>query len=65
MATSRETKYQIWLVKRQNYIKIGQIYPKTTSFYKTTWSSRIFTPTLQYFYTDISAISVTFRNSEY
>ena len=25
----------------------------------------VFTPTFQYFYTDISAISVTFRNSAY
>ena len=28
------------------------------------WSSALFTPTFQYFYTDISAISVTFRNSD-
>ena len=39
------------------------IYPLTTSFYKTAWSPTIVTPTLQYFYTDISAISVTFCNS--
>ena len=38
-------------------------YPKTTSFYKTAWSPTLFTPTFQYFYTDISAISVTFCNS--
>ena len=39
------------------------IYPKITSFYKTVWSPSLFTPTFQYFYTDISAISVTFCNS--
>ena len=35
--------------------------PKTPSFYKTAWSPTLFT--FQYFYTDISAISVTFCNS--
>ena len=39
------------------------IYPLTTSFYKTAWSPTIVTPTFQYFYTDISAISVIFCNS--
>ena len=29
------------------------------------WSPRLFTPTFQYFYTYISAISVTFRNSAF
>ena len=30
---------------------------------KSAWPPTLFTPTLKYFYTDISAISVTFRNS--
>ena len=34
-----------------------------TKFSKTACSPRFFTPTFQYFYTDTSAISVTFRNS--
>ena len=44
-------------------IKVGRLYPNTTSFYKIAWSQTLFTPTFKYFYTDISAISVTFRNS--
>ena len=47
-------------IKQEN---IHRINPKATIFYKTAWSSALFTPTFQYFYTDISAISVTFRNS--
>ena len=30
---------------------------------QNNWSPTLFSPTFQYFYTDISAISVTFRNS--
>ena len=55
-------------------IKYGWLKDKTTSklvkftqellhLTKTVWSSTLFTPTFQYFYTDISAISVTFCNS--
>ena len=51
------------MVWRQNLITIGRIYLKATSFYKTVWSPTLFTPAFQYFYTDISAISVTFCNS--
>ena len=29
----------------------------------SAWSRTVFTPSFQYFYTDISVISVTFRNS--
>ena len=43
--------------------KVDEVYPKTNSLYKTAWSPTLFTPILQYLYTDISAISVTFRNS--
>ena len=53
------------MVKRQNLITIGRFYNITTSFYKTGWSSTLFTPTSQNFYTDISAISVTFCNSDH
>ena len=35
----------------------------TTSFYNTAWSPTLFTPTFQYDYTDIFAISVTFCSS--
>ena len=34
-----------------------------TWFYKTVYHLRLFTPTFQFFHTDISAISVTFLNS--
>ena len=34
------------------------------NFHKSEWSPALFTLTFQYFYTDISAISVTFRNSD-
>ena len=53
------------MVKRQNLITIGRFYNITTSFYKTGWCSTLFTPTSQKFYTDISAISVTFCNSDH
>ena len=42
-----------------------RIYPTITSFQKTAWSPTLFIQTLHYVYTDISAISVTFRNSAY
>ena len=56
--------YAIWLAWRQNHVASGRISPKTTLFYKTVWSLTLSTRTFQKFYTDISAISVTFRNSE-
>ena len=34
--------------------------PKLLHFHKSAWSPKMFTPTFQYFYTDISAISVTY-----
>ena len=37
---------------------------KTTLSGITACSITLFTPTFQYFYTDLSAISVTFHNSE-
>ena len=58
----------VWGERAENFIKFSclkkkphkswQNYPKTTSYYKTILH---FLP--QIFYTDISAISVTFRNS--
>ena len=51
------------MVLRQNLIVIGRIWYKITSVYKTIWPPTLFTPNFQYFYTDISAISVTFCNS--
>ena len=47
MAELRNVKYQL--------LKFTQI--------ATVYSPRLFTPTCQFFYTDISVISVTFRNS--
>ena len=41
-----------------------QLHKKTTLSGITACSITLFTPTFQYFYTDISAISVTFHNSE-
>ena len=43
---------------------IVQILPKKANFGQIASSPRLFTPTCKYFYTDISVISVTFRNSD-
>ena len=51
------------LVLIQNCILVAVIDPKTPTFSKTGCSPTLFTPTFQYFYTDISAMSVTFRSS--
>ena len=48
------------LFQRQNVMLVVREYPKTTRFVFL----HTFTPTFQYFYTEISAISVTFCNSE-
>ena len=44
--------------------KVGRIYPNTSSFYKIVRFPTLLTPTSKYFYTDISVIFVTFRNSD-
>ena len=43
--------------------KEEQIFPKKLDFEKNECSPKLFTPTSNFFYTDLSAISVTFRNS--
>ena len=45
-------------------IHITQIFPKNACFFLIFCSSQNFDPTFQFFYTDISVISVTFGNSE-
>ena len=45
---------------KQNIIKACGIYPQTPSFSQICVVSQNVTPTFQYFYTDISAISVTY-----
>ena len=45
------------LFQRQNIMLVVREYPKNYPF------CILFTPNFQYFYTDVSAISVTFRNS--
>ena len=65
----------IWRKGAGNFIMWGWFYDKssykfpnfthtTIQYSKTACSTTLFTPTFQYFYTDISAISVTFRNSD-
>ena len=41
-------------------LKFVEFTPKLLHFQKSAWSPKMFTPTFQYFYTDISAISVTY-----
>ena len=55
-----KTSFRLSWLKVRNPIKVGRICPKTTKFY----IKNSFTSTFQYFYTDISAISVTICNSE-
>ena len=65
-ATSREQILKIpahiWLVLKTELTLVTEICPKSAQF-QTCLFSHIFTPTFHFFYTDISAISVTFRNS--
>ena len=56
--------YKIRLVNTQKSCIIVQILPKKAKFGQIASSPRLFTPTYKYFYTDITAISVTFSNSE-
>ena len=57
------TFYYIILVSRQNFILFAQIYLTQFSILQPCVLSQTFYPNLPFFYTDISAISVTFRNS--
>ena len=57
------TFYDIILVWRQNFISVAQIYPKKYLILQNCVFSQTFYPNLPIFYTYISAISVTFRNS--
>ena len=51
------------LFQTQKFVSVVIIYTKNTLSGIAACSITPFTPTFQYFYTDISAISVTFRNS--
>ena len=46
------------------HVSYYNLHTKTTFSGITAYSITLFTPTFKYFYTDISAISVTFRNSD-
>ena len=54
--------YEAYFKDRTSY-QLLKFTHTTNKFSKTACSSRLFTPIFQYFYTDISAISVTFCNS--
>ena len=43
----------------------AHIFPKMACFCQLFWPPKLFTPTGQFFYTDISVISVTFSNSAF
>ena len=55
--------YQINWILNKTSLKFVKFTLKCLHFYKSAWSFTLFTPTFQYFYTDISAISLTFCNS--
>ena len=63
-----ENKYWKYYYKRmvlgQNFILVAEFIHTSTQLSRAACSPTLFTQTFQYFYTDISAISVTFRNSE-
>ena len=52
------------LFQTQKFMSVVIIYTKKNTFSGiTACSITLFTPTFQYLYTDISVVSVTFRNS--
>ena len=56
--------YQLMIVCPLNLNFVAQIFSKMACFCKCFGPPKLFTPTLQFFYTDISVISGTFCSSE-
>ena len=64
ISSTQSKSFKYGWFKDKTASKLVEFTPKLLFFLQTAWSSTIFTPIFQYFYTYISAISVTFCNSD-